>query len=280
MNAAYTVNLRGPALIFGGNYSNLEGTRGVLAEAKRRDIGPDHVICTGDVVAYCADPLATVEVMRRWGAHVVMGNCEESLGQQADACSCGFEPGSACELLAEEWYAFAGRMLDEDARAWMRELPRRIDLQVAGRRLAVVHGSVGSINRFIFASTPAEVKRDEMELANCDGVIAGHSGIPFTQIVAGRLWHNPGAIGMPANDGTPRTWYSTMTPIDGGLRVEMHSLDYEFGVTAKKMLQVGLSRRYAFGLQNGLWPSCEVLPAVERAQRGKPLSPVAVHWTF
>ena len=37
-----------------------------------------------------------------------------------------------------------------------------------------------------------------------DGVIGGHCGLPFTKVVGDRLWHNPGAIGMPANDGTPR----------------------------------------------------------------------------
>ena len=37
-----------------------------------------------------------------------------------------------------------------------------------------------------------------------DAIIGGHSGLPFTQTLGSRLWHNPGAIGMPANDGTPR----------------------------------------------------------------------------
>lgn len=278
MSESSPLALSGPALIFGGNYSNLEATRAVLAQARRLGIRPGNVVCTGDVIAYCADPLATVEVMRRAGVHVVMGNCEESLGQGSDGCGCGFEAGSSCDLLAAEWYAFASRMLDDDARAWMRTLPRRLDLEIAGRRLAVIHGGAQRINRYIFASTPPDIKREEIELTGCDGVLGGHCGLPFTEIVAGRLWHNAGAIGMPANDGTPRTWYSTIVPGHGALRIEHHALDYDFAAAARKMRQAGLSERYALALQTGLWPSCDMLPAPERAQRGQALAPGRVDW--
>lgn len=278
MSESCSATVDGPLLVFGGNYSNLEATRAVLAQARRLGIGPGNVVCTGDVIAFCADPLATVETMRRSRVRVLMGNCEESLGLNADDCGCGFEKGSPCDLLAAEWYAFANRMLDEDARAWMRTLPRRLHLDIGGRRLAVIHGGVHSISHYIFASTPAEVKREEIASSGCDGVLAGHCGLPFTEIVDGRLWHNAGAIGMPANDGTARTWYSTIVPSRGGLRIEHHALDYEFATAGKKMHQAGLSERYALALQDGLWLNCDVLPEPERAQRGKPLTPGWIEW--
>ena len=279
MNEHCSATIDGPALIFGGNYSNLEATRAVLAESKRLGIGAGNVVCTGDVIAFCADPLATVELMRRSGMRVVMGNCEESLGLNADDCGCGFEKGSPSDLLAAEWYSFARRMLDDDAREWMRALPRRLDLDIGGRRLAVIHGGMRGISRYIFASTPPEVKREEIALAGCDGVLSGHCGLIFTEIVDGRLWHNAGAIGMPANDGTSRTWYSTIVPgRGGGLRIEHHPLEYEFATAAKKMRQAGLSARYALALQDGLWPNCDALPQSEQARRGKPLAPAWVEW--
>ena len=278
MNEYCSATIDGPALIFGGNYSNLEATRAVLAEAGLRGIPPGNVVCTGDVIAYCADPLATVEVVRRSGAHVVMGNCEESLGSGSADCGCGFEKGSPCDLLAAEWYGFASRMLGENSRAWMRTLPRRIYLNIGGRRLAVIHGDAANINGYVFASTAQEVMRREIALADCDGILGGHCGLPFTEIVDGRLWHNPGAIGMPANDGTSRTWYSTITPGSDGLSIEHHALDYDFSAAAMKMRQAGLSERYALALQEGLWPSSDMLPEAELAKRGKPLSPGRVTW--
>jgi len=43
-------------LLFGGVYSNYEAITRMRRIALDKGIPPDRVICTGDVVAYCADP--------------------------------------------------------------------------------------------------------------------------------------------------------------------------------------------------------------------------------
>lgn len=278
MDGGIVVRMDGPVLVFGGPYSNLEATAAVLHEARRRGIPPQRILCTGDIVAYAADPRATLDRVRAAGIWAVLGNCEESLGSGAADCGCGYAEGSVCDRAATEWYAHADRNLDRDARDWMARLPRRIDIEIAGRRLAVIHGSARQINRFVFASTPAAVKCEELDAVRCDGVIAGHSGIPFTQIVDGRLWHNSGALGMPANDGTPRTWFSVLTPAADGLVIEHHALAYDHGAAAAKMRAAALPADYAAALETGLWPSCDVLPPAELGERGTALVPGRVVW--
>ena len=272
------LHLDAPAIVFGGPYGNLEAMRALLAEAERLGIPGERMICTGDVVAYCADPAATVDLVRASDARVVMGNCEESLAARSDDCGCGFAPGSACESLAAAWFAHADRALDGEARAWMARLPRRIDVVVADRRLAVVHGGVVLINRFLFASTAAAIKAEELEISGADGILAGHCGLPFTQTIRGKLWHNAGAIGMPANDGTPRVWFSVLTPHPGGLRVEHRALAYDHATAAQKMRAAGLPEEYALALTTGLWPSCDVLPYREIRERGVPLEEGDALW--
>lgn len=261
-----------PVMIFGGPYSNLEATAALREQASRLRIPPNQIICTGDVVAYCADANKTVELVRKWGIHVVMGNCEEALGRRQADCGCGFAEGTACDQLSVQWYAHAASELTGDQREWMRALPRRIDLVLNGRRLAVIHGSVDSINRFVFASTAWSYKNHQIEISGCDGVITGHSGIPFTQAVDGRLWHNAGAIGMPANDGTRRVWYSILHPTELGIEVRCLPLDYDSDVAARKIRRQGLPDGYAAALETGLWPSCDVLPEVEKASTARPIS--------
>src|SRR5438552_2361366 len=143
------VELDGPLIVFGGPYSNLEATHALIAGAARRGIPPENIVCTGDVVAYGADVRETVALVRDAGIHVVMGNCEEALARGAGDCGCGFAPGSACEALSAAWFAHANRNLDAAARRWMAALPRRIDVTMAGLTLAVIHGGVSEINRFI-----------------------------------------------------------------------------------------------------------------------------------
>jgi len=61
------IRVDGPILIFGGPYSNLAATAGVLAEAKRLGIAREQTICTGDLAAYCGDPAATIDLIRASG---------------------------------------------------------------------------------------------------------------------------------------------------------------------------------------------------------------------
>ena len=268
-----------PIFVFGGPCSNLEATTAVLAEARRRGFPPARIICTGDVVAYCADAQATVDAVRAAGVHVVMGNCEESLGFDKADCGCGFPRGSTCDRLAGQWFAHARATLDDGARAWMRALPRRLRLTLNARRLAVIHGGGGDIARYVFASTPAADKAAELDRLDADGVIGGHAGLPFTDLVDGRLWHNAGSVGLPANDGTPRAWFSVLAPLGDGIAITHHPLDYDHARAAAKMRAAGLPAAYARTLEDGLWPDMRVLPEAERRLRARPLTPRAVHWS-
>lgn len=265
------LTLKGPLLVFGGPYSNLEALKAMRDVATVRGIAPDHCLCTGDVVAYCADAKACVDEIRDWGAQVVMGNCEESLGDGAADCGCGFEEGTACDLASKQWFEYAQAQLSDDDRAWMRQLPRSLDLRFTPFKLRAIHGGVDQINTFIFASQTQNI-REELRKADVDIVLAGHCGLPFAHQDGDQYWINAGVIGMPANDAQPRTWYAILTPDEQGLEVSFHQLDYDFRQAAQKMRNHGLSDGYATALTSGLWPSLDVLPEREKAQTGQRLS--------
>jgi len=274
------IRLDRPMLVFGGPYSNLQATDAVLAEAMRRGIRGDSILCTGDVVAYAADASACCERMMSSGAMVLMGNCEENLAAEIEDCGCGFEADTACDLLSRAWYAHANREVSARHRAWMGGLPRQLHLELPdGRRLAVLHGGASEISRFLFASTPEPVLAEELAETGCAGVIAGHCGIPFARkLSGGGLWMNAGAIGMPANDATPRTWFTVLTPGRHNVTIEILPLAYNHGAAAAAMRAAGLPEGYASGLETGLWPSCDVLPSVELAARGRALEPSGLRW--
>ncbi|HQT88990.1 MAG TPA: radical SAM protein [Acidiphilium sp.] len=266
-----------PVLIFGGNYSNLQATTALLAAAARHRIDPAHIICTGDIIAYGADPQACVDLIRTHGISTIMGNCEEQLAADALDCGCGFTPGSACDMLANSWFSYARRHLDDDARSWMQTLPRRIDLHIGGKRLAIIHGAPSRINRFLFASDPDDIFAPEIAQTGCDGVIAGHSGLGFTRMIGTQIWHNAGAIGLPANDGSPRGWYSVLTPKSDGLIITTHPLDYDHRAAAAAMRRAELPPDYADAIETGIWPNLDILPLPERAATAQPQTPQTIH---
>ncbi len=268
----------GPLLVFGGPYGNLQATEALLAKAGQLGIPPERMLCTGDLVAYCGDPKATVALIRGAGIPVVMGNCEEQLGSGAEDCGCGYADGSSCDLMAVRWYHYASEQLDADTKAWMAALPRRISLTLAGQRLVAIHGGLDRINRFVFPTTPAGEKAGQLALAAADGVIGGHSGLPFSEIIGGALWHNAGVIGLPANDGTPRVWYAVLRPGQDGLEIEHRPLVYDQVAAATTIRAADLPVAYAKALEDGLWPDDDVMPEADRQVRGTALSAKHVVW--
>ncbi|MDX9861050.1 MAG: metallophosphoesterase family protein [Rhodospirillales bacterium] len=268
----------GPILVFGGPYGNLEATQAVLAEAGRLGIPASHMLCTGDVCAYCADPQGVVDLLRETGIVTVMGNCEESLAEDGADCGCGFASGSACDVLARQWFGYAAAHLDAGAKAWMRNLPRQLSFRLAGHSFRVIHGGAERINRFIFGSASDNDIAGELNGLGVDAVIAGHCGLPFSRVVDGRLWHNAGVIGMPANDGTPRGWYSVLRQDGVEVAVDHRSFGYDHAAQACKMREHGLPEAYARALETGLWPNLDILPPAERERTGRAVVAGSLRW--
>jgi len=261
MNVQGLGDLDTPVLLFGGPYSNLQATRALRAEAARLEIAPDHVICTGDVVAYCADSAATVAEIRDWGCVVVAGNCEKQLATDALDCGCGFEEGTVCDLLSAAWYAHANAQVGADDRRWMGRCPDIVTFAQAGRRFAVIHGGLSDVSRFLWPTSPDAAFQQEIDLITSSvgpvhGVIAGHCGLAFTRRIGGVDWINAGVIGMPPNDGRPQTRFAVL---EGG-QAHTHMLDYDAQAARVAMEQAGLVQGYHTGLTGGYWPSEEVLP--------------------
>lgn len=254
--------LEGDLLVFGGSYSNLQALRAVQSAAERRGIPAERVICTGDVVAYCADPMGCVRLMRDWGVPVVAGNCEKQLAAGLSDCGCGFEDGSACDLLSNGWFGFADRACDSAARHWMGACPDVLVFRHAGQRCAVLHGGVTAVARFLWAVSPDGAFEEQLAALRqvcgpVDRVFAGHCGIAFHRSVGGVDWINAGVIGMPQNDGTRETRFAIVGS-DGAVRIER--LAYDAAGAAAAMRNAGLVQGYDAALLSGFWPSEEVLP--------------------
>jgi predicted phosphodiesterase len=251
-------------LLFGGCYSNLQATEALLDQAASLSIPPEKIFCTGDIIAYGADAAATLRLIRESGIRSIAGNCEESLSTRAPDCACGFAPGSPCDELATRWYAHAARQVNDEDRAYMARLPKHLLAESGGKKILIVHGNMERTNAFIFPSVSTLELDRQLTLAGADIIIAGHSGIPFTRRIGAKIWHNPGSIGMPANDGTPRGWFSTLEVRDDEIVITPHPLHYDHEAAASAMRRAGLPEGYATALETGIWPSLDILPAGEK----------------
>jgi len=261
--------LSGRVLLYGGAYSNLPAFKALLAWADQNGVEPSHRICTGDIVAYCAEASECIDLFRDRGGHGIKGNCELQLGAGALDCGCGFDAGTTCEALSKGWYPHADLSINPDQRLWMAGLADWLTFRLNNRRYVVLHGSATDISRFLWSVSANIEFRGELDevrsrLGPIDGVIAGHSGIAFEREVDGVHWINAGAIGMPANDGNPQTQFATL----GADGVQFHRLDYDPDPAVRAMVQAGLKQGYETCLTTGFWPSEDVLPEVLRRGSG------------
>lgn len=250
--------IEGPILIFGGPYSNLQATQAVLTEADARGA---FAICTGDVVAYCARPIETVDAIRTAGCPVVAGNCEIQLAEGAQDCGCGFEQGSACDVLSVGWYGYANARVGQTDRTWMAGLPDILTFTHGGARYGVIHGGVTDVARFLWSTSPEaefDAEWDALEAITgpVDRILAGHSGIPFQKELRRGRWINAGVVGMPPHNGSSQTAFAVIT----GNAVSLQRLNYDVQGAVSDMESAGLIHGYNTALRSGYWPSEDVLP--------------------
>ena len=253
--------LNGPILAFGGPYSNLQATNALFLQSEIQNIHRQNIICTGDVVAYCGAPGATIDLIRRAGCVVVAGNCEIQLAAGAFDCGCGFEDGSACDVLSAGWFAHARKVVREDDRVWMGQLPDIVTFDHSGNRYAVLHGGHTNVARFIWDSSDDAVFLEEWQAVEArvgpvDHIIAGHCGIPFVRMTPKGRWINAGIIGMPPHNAQNTTRYAVINDGD----VTICELDYDVAGAVNDMQTAGLTQGYEKSLVSGVWPSEDVLP--------------------
>ena len=154
----------------------------------------------------------------------------------------------------------------------MNTLPDFIEFEFGGKKCFVVHGSFDETSEYIFESTNWKIKSNNFNATQADIVIAGHSGLPFSQKHEQKFWLNPGVIGMPANDGTNRVWYMILD-LDAHqeIQYEHKYFNYDHSEASRLMIECNLPKEYAKTIIDGIWDNCEILPDEETKKQGVPI---------
>ena len=267
-SAQYLGNLTDKLLVFGGPYSNLQALTELRHIATTKGIAPQNIICTGDVVGYCAQPEESVQFVKEWGIHCISGNVEQNIVSGEDDCGCNYTEGGRCDLFSRTWFPYAVLSLSADSINWMAALPQHLHFTYAGKSLAVVHGSPVHVSDYVFQSTPWATKVQYFQVTLSEVILAGHAGLPFADSRDTHFWLNAGVIGMPANDGTPRVWYLLLDDAEGTFSYSFESFTYDNALANRLMLEKHLPDAYAKTLLTGIWDNCEILPEIEKERQG------------
>ncbi len=252
-------------VVCGGVYSNHLALATLLDEVRRREV--DAVYCLGDLGGFGPRPEAIWPLVVQGGVRTIQGNYEQALAAGADDCRCGYtDPRD--NRFAEISYRYTAERSSAAYRAWMGQLPERRRVRVGSREVLLVHGSPRRVNEFLFESaSPVPFLETLCDRAGADAIACTHTGLDWQRrLPSGRDVINVGALGRPANDGTPRVRYAVLEDRGGTLGVERVPLAYDHLALATEMRAEGLPGEFVDTIESGWWTTClEILPARERA---------------
>lgn len=207
--------------LIGDVHGNLPALEAVLAHA--RDHHVEALWNVGDFVGYGPFPEEVVQRLRAEQALSVVGNYD------LKALQAGARKGGAKKSRVQEKglaFRWAYEHLSKASRAYLRDLPKEIRLQIAARRILLVHGSPASVKEHLGPETPAERLQELALTADADVIICGHSHQPFKRKVAGVWFINPGSVGRP-DDGDPSAGYAILQVTAKRLRVDFYRVPYD-----------------------------------------------------
>ena len=233
--------------VFSDIHGNRQGLEAVLADVEAR--GADVVWCGGDLVGYGADPGAVVEAVQRLGIPTVMGNYDDGVGYFRIACGCDYPDEAAMERgLAS--IAWTKANTSDAHKAYLRNLPYRLEREFAGLRVVLVHASPGRLNEYLYEDVPDGVFRMLLQSTGADVLLFGHTHIPYHKVLDGKHLVNSGSAGKPKH-GNPNATYVVLTLDRGQVGVESIEVPYDHEAAARSVEVAGLPPEFAAMLRTG-----------------------------
>jgi putative phosphoesterase len=197
-----------------------------VADVER--VGVDRVVCLGDVAQGGAQPVETLDRLRRLRAGTVLGNADAFL---LEVPSDSPEPVTDRMLEIREWTL---SRLSPSHGDQLRAFQDVIDLELDGHRIRCFHGSPRSFDDVLIperedASLEPFLADDSIEL-----LAGGHTHKQWTRRIGEALFVNPGSVGLaydhhqPDDDFklSPHAEYAIVFADRLGLSVEFRRVPY------------------------------------------------------
>jgi putative phosphoesterase len=234
--------------IFSDVHANLPALEAVLADIEARNL--NNLYCLGDLVGYGTFPNEVVAVIRERGIPTIMGNYDQGVGNSSDDCGCAYKTPEA-KALGNRSIAWTNRHTSDENKAYLRQLPAQIPIQLGDMRVTLVHGSPRKVNEYLYEDRPDGSLERLLDMAEADVLVCGHTHLPYHKVLpSGRHVVNDGSVGKP-KDGDPRACYAVLSAKNGDLQVEFIRVPYEIERTAQAIEASDMPSEFADMLRTG-----------------------------
>ncbi len=249
---------------FGGAYANPYALEAMLADARER--GCERIFSLGDLGGFGAECDAIWPLLVEHRVESIAGNYDVAVGRGDPDCGCGYAD-ERDNHFAQLMYDHTRQSTSAGFAAWMRALPTECRERIGGADVHMVHGSPLAVNDFLWESLSDDELRMRLSLSGAEVLLCTHTGIPWQRRIDGCLVVNVGAVGRPANDGRPETWYAVLDLDHGSASAELVPVAYRWRAQAASMRAAALPEPFVETIETGWWTTClEIVPPPERAR--------------
>lgn len=208
--------------VFSDVHGNMQALEAVLRDIETR--GADMVWCGGDLVGYGANPGEVIDVIRHRGIPTVMGNYDDGVAYSRIACGCDYPDAEAM--------VWTKANTTPAQKAYLRNLPHRLQREIEGHQVVLVHGSPAALNEYLFAHEEESIFRAHLAAAGADVLVTGHTHRPYHKILDGKHVVNSGSAGKPKH-GNPNATYVLLTLTPGKVTVDIVEVPYDHEAAAR-----------------------------------------------
>ncbi|CAA9508160.1 MAG: hypothetical protein AVDCRST_MAG17-1822 [uncultured Solirubrobacterales bacterium] len=248
---------------FGGAYANPYALEAMLADARER--GCERIFSLGDLGGFGAECDAIWPLLIDHGVESIAGNYDMAIGRSDPDCGCGYAD-ERDNHFAQLMYDHTRESTSVGFAGWMRSLPPERRERIGGADVHMVHGSPLAVNDFLWQSLSDDELRTRLSSSGADVLLCTHTGMPWQRRIDGCLVVNVGAVGRPANDGRPETWYAVLDLDHGSASAALVPVAYDWRAQAASMRAAGLPEPFVETIETGWWTTClEIVPPPERA---------------
>lgn len=223
--------------VMGDVHANLPALRAVLDDVVR--IGADALYCVGDVVGRGPHPNEVVEELRRLEIPTVQGNWDEAVGMDRDQNGAAWATVDA-EAEGNRSMRWTAETLSDENRAWLRQLPTTLRLNLAGRSLFLFHGSPIRQGEYLWSDRPsrvfARIGSDEADDLFC----FGHTHEAWHRVVGQAHFVACGSVGC-GTEGDARARYAVVYLGEPDIAVGFRSVDYDHVSVVRDLAASGCS---------------------------------------
>ncbi|GGA81480.1 metallophosphoesterase family protein [Ornithinibacillus halotolerans] len=171
-------------------HGNSEALKAVLDDIERENIS--HIYCLGDMVAIGHETNKVMELLfSQENISFVLGNHEESILKIVNGVI------NDSDDIVQQHHEWIANNLDPKYIESLAMIPKRLEREIAGKKLLFVHYHLFENNRFLPLDTePTEQKLEKIyENTDIDIVCFGHHHTIHHFKTANRLYVNPGSLG-------------------------------------------------------------------------------------